>query len=565
MPPLTCSQQLRYAIPDSLSRWRTSTSMVTAASFSTSARLSANPPKKGNSAQSGPPKRGVRALTIKKTKRAVSARPPAPGERKALRKRIVLSNTNALEVPGLQEMSASNVGDETFHGKMLALPGPVIDSLRVVEAFHTTQGWSMFRKPATLVRGDTVDLGKLMRELEEEKSTGRRVVVGEAHSGKSVLQLQALAMAFLREWVVVHISDAMELTNAHTEYAPVQGSNPTQYTQNAYAAALLTKLSKANKAVFSQLQLTRKHDLPIPVQSNISLDRFCDMGARDPEIAWPFWEALWAELTAPSGNGAKRRPPILLAIDNLPHVMKESEYLSREVKKIHAHDLLMVSHFMDHLSGRKTLPNGGLVLAATNESNKPRIKTLDFAIQRNEALQHEPTRRVEGELVQHLQTALRSFDFGTTTTTHIHPLLDRWESLSRRDIDDKVPVETARAITALLAELETLPLRTPRWNPFVPIDTRVLAALEGVHVQRLHGLSKDEARSVLEYYAASGLLRKQVTDKVVAENWTLSGGGIVGELEKAAVRRVERWVSPVVPVVGDSVWSPSGGGTLRMA
>jgi len=183
--------------------------MVTAASFSTSAHLSANPPKKGNSAQSGPPKRGVRALTIKKTKRAVSARPPAPGERKALRKRIVLSNTNALEVPGLQEMSASNVGDETFHGKMLALPGPVIDSLRVVEAFHTTQGWSMFRKPATLVRGDTVDLGKLMRELEEGKSTGRRVVVGEAHSGKSVLQLQALAMAFLREWVVVHISDGM--------------------------------------------------------------------------------------------------------------------------------------------------------------------------------------------------------------------------------------------------------------------------------------------------------------------------------------------------------------------
>jgi len=358
----------------------------------------------------------------------------------------------------------------------------------------------------------------------------------------------------------------MELTNAHTEYAPVQGSDPTTYTQNAYAAALLTKLSKANKAVFSQLQLTLKHDLPIPVQSNISLDRFCDLGARDPEIAWPFWEALWSEITAPSGEGAKRRPPVLLAMDNLSHVMKESEYLSQEVKKIHAHDLLMVSSFIDCLSGTKPLPNGGLILAAMAESGRPRNKALDFAIQRNEALQHPDTKRVEDKLIQHLQTALEHFDFGTTTTTHIHPLLDRWGSLSQREIEDKIPSDTASAITALLRELDTLPLRTPRWDPYIPLDTRVLTALEGVHIQRLRGLTKDEARGVLEYYAASGLLRKAVTDKVVAENWTLSGGGIVGELEKAAVRRAERWVSPVLPVVGDSVWSPAAsGGVLRMA
>lgn len=32
------------------------------------------------------------------------------------------------------------------------------------------------------------------------------------------------------------------------------------------------------------------------------------------------------------------------------------------------------------------------------------------------------------------------------------------------------------------------------------------------------------------------MLRDQVTDRLVAEKWTLSGGGVVGELERASVR-----------------------------
>jgi small subunit ribosomal protein S29 len=66
-------------------------------------------------------------------------------------------------------------------------------------------------------------------------------------------------------------------------------------------------------------------------------------------------------------------------------------------------------------------------------------------------------------------------------------------------------------------------------------DQRVEAAMKDVSVINLKGLSKDEARGVMEYYARSGLFRESVTDSMVSEKWTLAGSGIIGELEKASV------------------------------
>ena len=41
---------------------------------------------------------------------------------------------------------------------------------------------------------------------------------------------------------------------------------------------------------------------------------------------------------------------------------------------------------------------------------------------------------------------------------------------------------------------------------------------------------------MLEYYAQSGMLRKSIDEKLVAEAWTLAGGGVVGELERLTAR-----------------------------
>lgn len=261
---------------------------------------------------------------------------------------------------------------------------------------------------------------------------------------------------------LIHLT-AQELTIGHTSYVPQRGApaEATTYIQPHYTSTLLGSIATANHAVLSKLSLTQQHDLPFPVPAKITLDKFAQLGASDPEIAWPVYQALMAELTAPS------RPPILYALDAFNHIMRESAYLSPDVSPIHAHDLALVKHFLSLLSAKTALPNGGMVIASESNSNRPMNPALDFAIERNQAV-------ADGKEV-------------------------------------------------------------PEWDAYRRIDSRVLQAMEGVDVWQLKGLSKDEARGIMEYYARSGMLRRQVTNALVSEKWTLAGHGIVGEIERGSV------------------------------
>lgn len=184
------------------------------AAFSTSAALEANSAVKKKGVSVVKPGRGANASfskaqgKINKGKQGGrTGKPPAEGERKAMRKRVVLSNTNAVEVQGLENLSAANIHDAALEGQVMGLSNEVIDALRATEAFKATQGWSLFRRPATLVRKETAELAKLMQDVEANKTAVRRVVYGERGSGKSVLALQAKAMALLKGWIVIHIPE----------------------------------------------------------------------------------------------------------------------------------------------------------------------------------------------------------------------------------------------------------------------------------------------------------------------------------------------------------------------
>jgi small subunit ribosomal protein S29 len=71
---------------------------------------------------------------------------------------------------------------------------------------------------------------------------------------------------------------------------------------------------------------------------------------------------------------------------------------------------------------------------------------------------------------------------------------------------------------------------------FAAIDERTMKSLQNVKVMKLKGLSKVEARGLMEYWAASGVLRARVDEKSVAEKWALAGNGIVGEIERGSLR-----------------------------
>lgn len=122
---------------------------------------------------------------------------------------MVLSNTNALPVAGLEQFSVESLGTEELKGSVLSIPGEVVDQLRAVEAFKPTQAWGLFRQPGMLVRNETLQYGKLLGELQTEGNTLRRVLVGERGSGKSLMALQAMTIALLRGWTVINIPEGI--------------------------------------------------------------------------------------------------------------------------------------------------------------------------------------------------------------------------------------------------------------------------------------------------------------------------------------------------------------------
>jgi len=121
----------------------------------------------------------------------------------------VLSNTNALEVAmvDLDRGTSGRLGQHV--GSVVGLAGETVDGLRAVEAFKTTQGWGLFRRPGVLVRGETVEVGRRMMGVERERETMRVVVDGAKGCGKSMLLLQAMALGFVRGWVVLHIPEGL--------------------------------------------------------------------------------------------------------------------------------------------------------------------------------------------------------------------------------------------------------------------------------------------------------------------------------------------------------------------
>lgn len=282
---------------------------------------------------------------------------------------------------------------------------------------------------------------------------------------------------------LANIQTGQDLTNGHTSYQP--DASGKLYAQPHYTANLLDTIVKANEPVLSTMQLSLKHDLPMPVQSNISLSRFAALGAADPEIAHQIYIALMAELSAPSkpdaGKG-QQRPPLFLGFDAIDHAMRLSQYLNAETQPIHAHDLALVNSFARYMTGENALPNGGMVLAAISESNRAPSATLDY-------------------------------------------LLDSKHGAATNWAEPRFSPHTG---------WKAEPMR--EWSPYAPFDERVGKFLESAEAQKVEGLSKSEAKGLMEYYAMSGVLRNQVTERLVSEKWSLSGGGIIGELERATVR-----------------------------
>lgn len=183
--------------------------------------------------------------------------------------------------------------------------------------------------------------------------------------------------------------------------------------------------------------------------------------------------------------------------------MKLSAYRNAAFVPIHAHDLAILNWFMSYLSGASELPNGGMVLAATSGSNPTSNLSLD--------------------------TALHELEFPQSPTTGL-----RQDTTAHHELN--FPQSHTGGLYHETKDKEFFYTPGPR-NPFIKYDQRVLDVFSrpGMEIQRLKGLSKDEARGLIEYWAKSGWVKQKVDNTLVGEKWALSGCGVVGELERATM------------------------------
>ena len=280
------------------------------------------------------------------------------------------------------------------------------------------------------------------------------------------------------------------------------------YFQKTYTASLLARIAAANPQL-SDLTVSQTHNLPIPLQSGLSLSRLCALGSSDPNLSYQIFNALIAELTAPG------RPPLLLTLDGLQHIMTHSAYMSPSFSPIHAHDFHVPRWFLSQLSGQASLPNGGAVLAATTESNAPRVPTLEFRLKQLEAQQA----LAANTLGPQPDDPAMPFLLATGQEPSPIPRPDPYFKYDQRVLD----VLSSRASGAYV---------TPRG---AGADSDEWSPNNDIKVQRLNGLSKQEARGLMEYWALSGMFRHEVSERLVGEKWTVSGGGLVGELERGCL------------------------------
>ncbi|EGX51048.1 hypothetical protein AOL_s00054g784 [Orbilia oligospora ATCC 24927] len=105
-------------------------------------------------------------LNLKAKKKTVtSAKKPEPGYRRAIRKAIVLSNSNApnLELP---ELTSEVLVDTESVGKVFAINMEDLEKMRALETFQKRQGWQFFYRPTTFIRNESVGIARAMESVE---------------------------------------------------------------------------------------------------------------------------------------------------------------------------------------------------------------------------------------------------------------------------------------------------------------------------------------------------------------------------------------------------------------
>lgn len=272
-----------------------------------------------------------------------------------------------------------------------------------------------------------------------------------------------------------------EYVVSQRDYVPVPKKSETDqqmYSQPQLASELLSRLAHSNTNVLKKMSLVHDHKQVLRDRKVKTLYELAMVGVNEYRIAPRIWDSVWKELTTETSD-KNTRPPLLIAIDGINFWMGQTKYRSSDYQFIHAHQFVLIKQLLDQLfnAQENSLPNGGMVLACTTKSNHPSPPPFDLLVDQ-----------------------LRAQGQGLARNDAGFPL---WDPYSK-DADQHV------------------------YN--------LLNSAQHTRLTELNGLSRPESKGLLEHFALSGMLRESVDETSVAEKWTLSGGGIIGELCKIGSR-----------------------------
>lgn len=321
------------------------------------------------------------------------------------------------------------------------------------------------------------------------------------------------------------------------------------YSHSAYTATLLSRIRDANLAVLDGLKVSQSYPgLRGRVTDGIALSELCEIGAIDPSAASAVFTILMEELTKPSSEQYPR-PQLMFTMDGLPFTMQDTKYRSPSYEHIPAHHFQLVRFFHDVLSGKRALPNGGAVLAATSATNSPKTHDVEYAISTLEYSQQWesllPTKFESRAHDPELNQELLRLSMSAQNETKGVPTPDLYseaEDIAHEQFVRHIPppsmskyLHTARVL----------------FDPFYKYNTHVLDVFgvpkngdppdrrqQHIHIQRLAGLSKAESKGILEYWTSSGMAgRAVVNEATVSAAWTMAGSGMIGLMEKGVLGR----------------------------
>ncbi|KAK6538143.1 37S ribosomal protein S23 mitochondrial [Orbilia ellipsospora] len=161
-----------------------------------------------------------RPLNLSSKKKNVRAPPKKPevGYRRALRKAIILSNSNAPNLD-LPELTAELLSDTESIGKVFSINVEDLEKLRSLEAFQKRQMWQFFYRPTTFIRNESVGLARAMESVERfageevEGTNEGSEVIGEANlagTEEGIAEAELAAMEAREDGIIAKLSVQLE-------------------------------------------------------------------------------------------------------------------------------------------------------------------------------------------------------------------------------------------------------------------------------------------------------------------------------------------------------------------